>query len=61
MTRLDDADNCSSTETAWTLQQCWNDNAQQQMGGNPMALLGQEGAQKDYYYYYYNAQQQTNA
>jgi hypothetical protein len=23
------------------------------MGGNPMALLGQEGAQKDYYYYYY--------
>jgi hypothetical protein len=22
------------------------------MGGNPMALLGQEGAQKDYYYYY---------
>jgi hypothetical protein len=24
------------------------------MGGNPMALLGQEGAQKDYYYYYYD-------
>jgi hypothetical protein len=23
------------------------------MGVNPMALLGQEGAQKDYYYYYY--------
>jgi hypothetical protein len=22
------------------------------MGVNPMALLGQEGAQKDYYYYY---------
>jgi hypothetical protein len=23
------------------------------MGVNPMALLGQEGAQKDYYYYYF--------
>jgi hypothetical protein len=26
------------------------------MGVNPMALLGQEGAQKDYYYYYYYVQ-----